>query len=82
MFNKSENFSIPGAVSCESVLLKVFLNSIMLFLLTVYEKIRCRCPCTCHPFKFQATPMQLVGLGRVGLQAIWDEKSQSSDKNF
>jgi hypothetical protein len=30
-FNKSENFSIPGAVSCESVLLKVFLNSIMLF---------------------------------------------------
>jgi hypothetical protein len=27
-FNKSENFSIPGAVSCESVLLKVFLNSI------------------------------------------------------
>jgi hypothetical protein len=28
-FNKSENFSIPGAVSCESILLKVFLNSIM-----------------------------------------------------
>ncbi len=25
-FNKSENFSIPGAVSYESVLLKVFLN--------------------------------------------------------
>jgi hypothetical protein len=30
-FNKSENLSIFGAGSCESVLLKVFLNSIMLF---------------------------------------------------
>jgi hypothetical protein len=30
-FNKSENFNIPGAESCESVLLKVFLNSVMLF---------------------------------------------------
>jgi hypothetical protein len=30
-FNKSKNFSIPGAVSWESALLKVFLNSIILF---------------------------------------------------
>ncbi len=30
-FNKSQNFSISGAVSCESILLKVFLNSMMLF---------------------------------------------------
>ncbi len=32
-FNKSQNFSIPGAVSYESILLKVFLNSLTLFLL-------------------------------------------------
>jgi hypothetical protein len=30
-FNIYENFGIPGAVSCESVLLKVFLNSMILF---------------------------------------------------
>jgi hypothetical protein len=57
-------------------------NQIACHQCTVYEKIRCRCPCACHPLEFQATPMQLVGLGRVGLQAIWDEKSQSPDKNF
>jgi hypothetical protein len=50
--------------------------------ITVYEKIRCRCLCAHYPFEFQATPMQFVGLGRVVLQAIWDEKSQPSDKNF
>jgi len=28
------------------------------------RQIRCRCPCACHPFEFQATPLGLVGLCR------------------
>jgi hypothetical protein len=46
------------------------------------KKIRIQCPCACIPFEFKATPLGLLGLGGGVLQAIWDEKSTSFDKNF
>jgi hypothetical protein len=46
------------------------------------EKIWGWCPCACHPFEFQAHPLWLLGLGRGVLQAIWDKKSTSYDRNF
>jgi hypothetical protein len=59
--NKSENFSIPGAVSCESVLLKMFLNSIMIFLLRaeiVQETKKVRPHVTIGPLAVEILPLK------------------------
>jgi hypothetical protein len=60
-FNKSQNFSIPGAESCESILLKVFLNSITLFWLRaeiVKQTQKVRSHITLGPLAVKILPLK------------------------
>ncbi len=80
-YNKSETFNIPGAMSCKSVLLKVFFNSIMLFwLITEIVQLtkKVRSHITLGPLSVLILPLKKwnIVLTSHCLQSIWPQPVQ------
>ncbi len=75
-FSKSQNFSIPGAVSYESILLMVFLNSLTLFwlwaeIVKLTQKVRSHI--TLGPLAIEILPLKKcnIVLTSQGPLSIW-----------